>query len=127
MNLVPRDQNEDQEAFLPKAHKAISVSENGPPELISALKAHLRLVLDIFMAFLILGLLAHPPGRQMTKPSAVPTCMSLTHNKYGKSCWLTCDSEVPLKTYTFVENPRYLHEDMFASQEETLHPRHNWI
>jgi hypothetical protein len=127
MNLVPREQNEDQEAFLPKAHKAIPLSENGPPELIPALKAHLRLVIEIFMAFLILVLLAHPPGRQMTKPSAVPTCMSLTRNEYGKGCWLTCNSEVPLRTYTFVQNPGYLHEGMFANKEETLHTLHNWI
>jgi hypothetical protein len=32
-----------------------------------------------------------------------------------------------MKTYTFVENTKYLHEDMFASREETLHTLHNWI
>jgi len=33
----------------------------------------------------------------------------------------------PLKTYTFVQNPRYLHEDMFANTTDTLHTLHHWI
>jgi len=36
-------------------------------------------------------------------------------------------TKVPLKTYTFLENPRYLNEGMFASQHDTLTTLHNWI
>ncbi|KIM97467.1 hypothetical protein OIDMADRAFT_204249 [Oidiodendron maius Zn] len=35
--------------------------------------------------------------------------------------------QFPLKTYKFIENPRYLHEDMFDNEMETLHTLHNWI
>lgn len=34
---------------------------------------------------------------------------------------------MPKKTYTFLENKRYLHEDMFVSEVETGHTLHNWI
>lgn len=36
-------------------------------------------------------------------------------------------SAVPRKIYTFVENPKYLHENMFDGEKETLHTLHNWI
>ena len=39
-------------------------------------------------------------------------------------CWLL---EVPRKTYTFLENKKYLHEDMFVTEQETGHTLHNWI
>jgi len=34
---------------------------------------------------------------------------------------------VPLKTYTFNPNKRYVHEDMFESNRTTLSTLHNWI
>jgi len=34
---------------------------------------------------------------------------------------------VPRKLYTFNGDERYLNEDMFNSEEETLHTLHQWI
>jgi len=31
------------------------------------------------------------------------------------------------RKYKFVEQPRYLHEEMFKTREDTLHTLHNWI
>ncbi|KAN0098999.1 protein of unknown function (DUF3328) domain containing protein [Hyaloscypha variabilis] len=109
MSPVQREQDEDREAFLPKTHNEenILLAEDGGIGLWSTFKAHARLVAEIFMGLLMLLLLVHPPSRMTTQQSAVPI--------------------FPMKTYTFVENTKYLHEDMFASREETLHTLHNWI
>jgi len=79
MNLAQREQNEDQEAFLPKARDGhdSSFTEGEEQGLLQSLKAHLRLVVEIFMALLIFVLLVHPSSRATMKPSAVPTCMAL--------------------------------------------------
>ncbi|KAJ5676025.1 hypothetical protein N7462_008922 [Penicillium macrosclerotiorum] len=31
------------------------------------------------------------------------------------------------KTYTFTGNPRYLHDNMFSSRNETIRTLHNWL
>jgi hypothetical protein len=131
MNLVEREQDEDQEAFLPKARDCPdTASRNAEGQrLVQSLKVHLRLVVEIFMALLIFVLLVHPPSRTTMKPSAVPNCMSSLKvmMQIISITLVTQISKVPLKTYTFVENPRYLHEDMFSSQHETLTTLHKWI
>jgi hypothetical protein len=130
MNLISREQDEDQEAFLPKSHEDASFLEDRPKDLISTVKGHARLVLEIFMGLLIFLLLVNVQGRKTIQASTFPTCRSLTHSLYAKLARLPRliqSSEVPMKKYLFVENPRYLHENMFASKEETLHTLHNWI
>jgi len=78
MSRVQREQDEDREAFLPKIHddEKIPFAENDEVGFFSTLKAHVRLVLEIFMGLLILLLLLHPLSRGTTKQSAVPTCTS---------------------------------------------------
>ena len=80
MSLVQREQDEDREAFLPKTHdeENILFVEDGEIGLWSTIKAHVRLVGEIFMGLLILLLLVHPPSRMTTQQSAVPTCTSTT-------------------------------------------------
>ena len=78
MSPVQREQDEDQEAFLPKTHdeENILLAKDGGIGLWSTFKAHARLVTEIFMGLLILLLLVHPPSRMTTQQSAVPICMS---------------------------------------------------
>jgi hypothetical protein len=84
MNLAAREQNEDQEAFLPKTRKKDRFSEDGPADLTSAVKRHMRLVLEIFMGLLIFLLLVNAQGREAIIPSTGPTCRSLTHPQGAK-------------------------------------------
>jgi len=108
MDLVKGEQDDEQQVFIPKTGEDILFSEEGSRNVTSASKRYLRLILETVMAFMIVVLLIRPfPDRKMAKPSPVPS--------------------FPLKNYTFVENPRYLHEDMFATKDETLHTLHNWI
>jgi hypothetical protein len=79
MDLVKREQDEDQQAFLPEAREDISFSEKGSRRATSASKMHLRLILEIVMAFVVVVLLIHPfRDRKTVKPSPVPRCMFLT-------------------------------------------------
>jgi len=99
---------EDQQAFLPKINEDVLFLENGSRKVMLTLKGCLRLILEVVMAFAIVVLfIRHYLDRTTITPSAVPT--------------------FPRKTYTFVENTRYLHDEMFASKDETLHTLHNWI
>ncbi|RDL36020.1 Uncharacterized protein BP5553_06632 [Venustampulla echinocandica] len=108
MDRVNREQDEDQQAVLPKSRQDISSLENGSQKVTSASKSYLRLGLEIVMAAIIGVLLIRPfPDRATTKSSPVP--------------------RFPRKSYTFLENPRYLNEGMFDSREKTLHTLHNWI
>jgi hypothetical protein len=79
MDLVKLEQDEDQEAFLPEACEDISFSEKGSRKATPASKGHLRLIVEIVMAFVIVALLIRPfRDRKTVKPSPVPMCMFLT-------------------------------------------------
>lgn len=39
----------------------------------------------------------------------------------------TQNAKVPRKVYTFAEDPKYMHGDMFFDEKDTLHTLHNWI
>jgi hypothetical protein len=86
MDLVKREENEDEQAFLPKARESEEISlsdvsfseeEEGPRKTTSwASKKYLRLILEIVMALVILVLFIHPfPARKPGKPTPVPDCM----------------------------------------------------
>jgi len=88
MDLVKREVDEDQQAFLPKARESEEISlsdtsfseeEEGSRKTTSwAPKKYLRLILEIAMALVILVLFIHPfPARRPGKPSPVPECMFL--------------------------------------------------
>lgn len=78
MNPASREQNEDQEAFLPKTHEDVLLPRSGRGgDLVSAVKRHMRLAMEIFMAVLIFLLLVNTQGRKTIKPTAVPICRSL--------------------------------------------------
>jgi hypothetical protein len=70
------------------------------------------------------------PDERTVKPTPIPRCMFLScrlrRSTIVANARMLC-TKVPRKPYTFVENPRYMHEDMFASEKATLHTLHNWI
>jgi hypothetical protein len=76
MNLTKREQDEDQQAFLPKTNGDVSLLEEGPRKPTSAFNSYLRLGLEIVMAFVIVVLFIRPfSDRKAVKPSPVPSCM----------------------------------------------------
>ncbi|TVY82111.1 Oxidase ustYa [Lachnellula suecica] len=101
---------DDQEGLLAEDGEEASFAERRihPPP--SWMKAYWRSMLEVAMAIVIL-VLAIRPLTTSTKPATRRTPVP----------------DFPRKNYTFLENPRYLHEDMFASKQETLKTLHNWI
>jgi hypothetical protein len=86
MDLVKREENEDEQAFLPKTRESEEISlsevsfseeEEGPRKTTSwTSKKYLRLILEIMMGLVILVLFVHPfPARRPGKPTPVPECM----------------------------------------------------
>jgi hypothetical protein len=95
MDLVKREEDEDQQAFLPKARESeeislsdVSFSEEGEtPRKTTpwASKKYLRLILEIVMALVILILFIHPfPARRLGKPTPVPECMFFNYDQMNK-------------------------------------------
>src|SRR5215469_6249908 len=126
MNFEKQDQDGAQQAFLTNADEDDSFSETSQQETKTTWRRYWRLALESLMALLIVAMLARDYiNIKVTRPSAVPQCMfiSLCPKLLRKRKMLTT-MEVPMKTYKFIENPRYLHEDMFASETETLHTLH---
>ena len=88
MDLVKRQVDEDQQAFLPRARESEEISlsdvsfseeEEGPRKTTSwTPKKYSRLILEIVMALVILILYIHPfPARRPGKPTPVPECIFL--------------------------------------------------
>lgn len=107
--MNPKDgQDEEQQAFLSSVqHQDVMALERGTPRRPAW---YLRLFAECAMAVSIVALLINPlPAscRWTSEKSPVPT--------------------FPRKTYTFLQNKRYLHEDMFESNHSTLSTLHNWI
>ncbi|KAH8806077.1 hypothetical protein F5884DRAFT_801584 [Xylogone sp. PMI_703] len=108
MHIGKSPHNEDQEAFLPKAIEDGALPNENSHKAASPVMKYARLALEIIMGIAIVALFLRPfPERKASKSSPVP--------------------EFPRKTYTFLENSRYLHDDMFFDTLETLHTLHNWI
>jgi hypothetical protein len=77
MDVVKRDQDEEQTAFLPEGHEKGRFSEEDTRNRNLASRWHLRFVLEILMSLVIVVLLVHPfPDRMDSTPSPVPTCAS---------------------------------------------------
>ena len=77
MDFVKNEQDDDQEAFLPKAGEDVSFSDREVSrKATSTLTKYLRAILEIAMAFMIVILFFRPfPDRRTGKPSPVPSCM----------------------------------------------------
>jgi hypothetical protein len=89
MDFVKREQDEDQQPFLPTAGEDVSLSDHGSRKSTSTLKGVLRLILEMVMAMVILVLLVRPfPDIRTTKASPVPACMVLARD-------LKCNQQVP--------------------------------
>lgn len=84
MDLIKREQDEDQRPFLSKVDEDdISLSEDSSVKTTSVLKRYSRLILEILMAFTIVLVFFHPfLDRKTGRPSPVPTCTFLTYSKY---------------------------------------------
>ncbi|KAK3393280.1 hypothetical protein B0H63DRAFT_457892 [Podospora didyma] len=110
MDSAKDEHHEEHDAFL-------VASQSGDEDLLPSRESelrkprqYLRLMLECAMALTILGLLIFPPpfaSRIEGRRSPVP--------------------RFPRRTYTFVPNNRYLHEDMFENNHTTLSTLHNWI
>ncbi|KUJ06496.1 uncharacterized protein LY89DRAFT_769397 [Mollisia scopiformis] len=108
MAIDKSEQDEDQQLFLPKDpedNNHLPDPRSKKPNLAS--RFHLRLILEVLMALVMVMLYLDPFSKSTKKPTPVPAFST--------------------KSYTFLQNPRYLHEDMFSSRKETLHTLHNWI
>ncbi|KAK1756297.1 hypothetical protein QBC47DRAFT_460149 [Echria macrotheca] len=111
MNPTKDERGDESQAFL--ALPGDDTSNDGRPVLLSerpTWRRYLRLAIEFGMALAIVFLLFRPPQmfcRRGGMRSPVP--------------------DFPLKTYTYVQNKRYVDEDMFASNETTLRTLHNWI
>ena len=83
MDFAKRDQDEAQQAFLPKSSDDISLLEKDLEEVRPASKRHWRLALEIFMTAVIIVLstrLLLDEKVAKPKPSPVPNCMFVTHH-----------------------------------------------
>lgn len=58
--------------------------------------------------------------------SVIERLMDLLYQRTEKAD-IKLAKTVPRKRYTFLEDAKYLREDMFESREETLRMLHNWI
>jgi hypothetical protein len=76
MDIIKHEQEEDQQAFLPKTDEDFLFSDRGARKAISAWKSYMRLILEIMMAFVIVILfICTLSNRKTGKPSPVPRCM----------------------------------------------------
>jgi hypothetical protein len=79
MAFVKLDQDDAQEAFLPKSSDDISALENDSQGAKPSSIQYWRLSLEIFMAAIIVVLLtSFLLDQKHLKPSPVPDCMSVT-------------------------------------------------
>ncbi|KAH8600731.1 hypothetical protein B0O99DRAFT_287856 [Bisporella sp. PMI_857] len=102
------EKDEDQEALLRGTDGDIAYPGGKSPKLAWTWKAHLRIILEILMAVTIILLLVRPLPLKMSRSKGPVPMFSR-------------------KIYTFLENKRYLNEDMFSSPQETGKTLHNWI
>ena len=78
MDVEKREQVDEQCEFLLEEGGACSGLGRNSKKASSAWKSNLRLVLEIVMGFMIVGLSIRSwPERSVVKPSAVPNCMYL--------------------------------------------------
>jgi len=108
MDVLNREHDAEQEVFLPKSQEDILTSKEDSRDVTETSTTYLRLLFEIAMALAIAILLIH----SFTDIDSVAR---------------TPVPQFPRKKYTFLEDPKYLHEDMFSSQVETLHTLHKWI
>jgi hypothetical protein len=79
MEFAKSDQDEARQAFLPKARGDSTYLEKGSQEAKLASRGYWRLVLEIFMASVIVVLLTCLfLDRERAKPTPVPNCMFIT-------------------------------------------------
>ncbi|KAH8892808.1 hypothetical protein GQ53DRAFT_860979 [Thozetella sp. PMI_491] len=97
---------EEKQAFLSPALSSEAATRED--KRTRKLMWYLRLALECAMAVSIAALLIFPASCK-TKPSLSPV------------------PTFPRKTYTFVQDKRYLHDDMFESSRSTLRTLHNWV
>jgi len=109
MDLERRDKDdEQQQAFLPRSRE--DIEDVGSAKVWNKKTSlSIRLILEVLAALIIAILLFRivVDWKSENKASPVPN--------------------FPRRTYTFLEDTKYLNEDMFASKEDTLHTLHNWI
>ncbi|KAF3914549.1 hypothetical protein ABW20_dc0105687 [Dactylellina cionopaga] len=110
IHLTKDQASEEGQAFLSDLRTGEDISmalSKKRPETTRVMKC-LRLLLELAMAATIVVLLLRPNhGRETIKRTPVPL--------------------LPRKIYTFRDNPRYVHGDMWFNKTDTLHTLHNWI
>ncbi|KAL2021439.1 hypothetical protein VTK56DRAFT_7192 [Thermocarpiscus australiensis] len=106
--------DEEEQAFLPESKSNGNVGSECSSECRRqqrGLTWYLRLLLEIAMAATIVYLVVFKPfvvvGRQTIRRTPVP--------------------QFPRKIYTFHNDPKYVHGDMWFNESETLRTLHNWI
>ncbi|KAF3385797.1 hypothetical protein DPV78_012674 [Talaromyces pinophilus] len=116
MSINNDEDDTERQAFLPRDSFG---EEKTPSDTNSSTSRHyrryLRIALELFMGVVILILsiqIIYEKDDEKRSPSPVPNSNV---------------RQVPLKTYTFNENPKYLNESMFSSRDATLRTLHNWI
>ena len=123
---------DENEAFLPPQQDR-SVYPAKQPGILSRLWPYVRLLVEVVMALCIFVLTSSLARSETTsgefadslRKSPVPKCKPIpTYRHLGKQL---IASPVPRKLYTFNGDERYLNEDMFNSQAETMHTLHQWI
>jgi hypothetical protein len=79
MDFEKHDQDEAQQAFLPKPREDVPNLESGWQEMKSTSRQYWRLALEILMASVIVVLLTRVYiDRKVARPLAVPQCMFLS-------------------------------------------------
>lgn len=72
------NQDEEQQAFIPKAQEDMTLSENDTPKARLICNGYSRLILEIFMGIAIVFLsIGHIYDKEAIKSSLVPNCMLL--------------------------------------------------
>lgn len=118
---------EEQESFL-QARDA----EKGNARLDSLFRRmwpYMRLLVEVAMVLCIFVLstnLSRPKSPHSLQKTPIPDRKRIDPAKAILLPSLM-SSLVPRKLYTFNEDRRYLNEEMFNSEEETMHTLHQWI
>ncbi|TGJ79749.1 hypothetical protein E0Z10_g9018 [Xylaria hypoxylon] len=107
MSHTKEDAVDEEQAFLSpssSSNDAVWSQERRGREV----TRYLRLALEVGMAIIIIVLLTHIiRERVAVKPSPVP--------------------KFPRKTYKFLPDPNYAHDNMLFDEQETLNTLHNWL
>jgi hypothetical protein len=123
---------DEHEAFLqPQQDRSGSPAKQ--PGILRRLWPYLRLLVEVVMVLCIFVLTSTLARSETTngesadslRKSPIPKCKQVLSHRHLNMQLIVLP--VPRKLYTFNGDERYLNENMFNSEAETVHTLHQWI